>query len=98
MADFRIDYDKVISQANTICSLADELSRQIRKLEDLRTVMNNGWEGPASSVFRQKLNSLIAEMESTYSSMNSVASTIKTTAKRIKREDERLAREAQILA
>lgn len=95
MAKFRINYDKVISQADSIEEIAGDLQRKISDLTDLQTLAREGWVGPASTAFQKKLSTLIGDMESTKSDMESVASKIKSTAKSIQREDERLAREAE---
>lgn len=95
MARFRIDYDQVISQADSMDDLADDLKRRIDELDGLRDLVREEWAGPASTAFQQKLSTLIDEMESTRSDMSTVTSKIRSTARRIQREDERLAREAE---
>lgn len=95
MATFRINYDKVISQADSIEDLAGDLQRRITELNDLQSLVRKEWVGPASSAFQRKLSTLISEMRSTQSDMDSVASKIKKTARSIQKEDERLAREAE---
>ncbi len=95
MADFRINYNKVISQAESIEDLAVDLRRKIQDLSGLQSYVRGEWTGPASSAFQKKLSELITEMESTQSDMDSVASKIKTKARSIQKEDERLAREAE---
>jgi len=95
MAKFRINYDKVISQADSIEDLAGDLQRKISDLTDLQNLARKEWVGPASTAFQKKLSTLINDMRSTKSDMDSVASKIKTTARSIQREDERLAREAE---
>lgn len=95
MAKFRINYDKVISQANSIDDLANDLQRKIDELTDLQSMVRKEWIGPASSAFQKKLSTLISDMKSTKSDMDSVASQIKSTARNIQREDERLAHEAE---
>lgn len=95
MAKFRINYDKVISQADSIEDLAGDLQRKISDLTDLQNLARKEWVGPASTAFQKKLSTLINDMRSTKSDMDSVASKIKSTARSIQREDERLAREAE---
>ena len=95
MAKFRINYDKVISQADSIEDLACDLQRKISDLTDLQNLARKEWVGPASTAFQKKLSTLINDMRSTKSDMDSVASKIKSTARSIQREDERLAREAE---
>ena len=95
MAKFRINYDKVISQADSIEDLAGDLRRKISDLTNLQTLARKEWVGPASTAFQKKLSTLISDMKSTRSDMDAVASKIKSTARSIQREDERLAREAE---
>ena len=95
MAKFRINYDKVISQADSIEYLAGDLQRKISDLTDLQNLARKEWVGPASTAFQKKLSTLISDMKSTKTDMDSVASKIKSTARSIQKEDERLAREAE---
>ena len=95
MAKFRINYDKVISQADSIEDLAGDLQRKISDLTDWQNLARKEWVGPASTAFQKKLSTLISDMKSTKSDMDSVASKIKSTARSIQREDERMAREAE---
>ena len=91
MAKFRINYNKVISQANDISDLSRDMNTEIRKLEDLLSQIKREWYGPASDAFQKQLIMLIADMKTTRYNMSSVSSTIKNVANRIQREDERLA-------
>ena len=83
----RINYNKVISQANDIIGLADDLSREISKLETLKNNICNNWAGPASEAFLKQLTQMIADMKITKSNMTSVASSIKSAANQIQQED-----------
>ncbi len=91
MAKFRINYNKVISQANDIFDLSRDMNTEIRKLEDLLSQIKREWYGPASDAFQKQLIMLIADMKTTKYNMSSVSSTIKNVANRIQREDQRLA-------
>ena len=91
MAKFRINYNKVISQANDISDLSRDMDTEIRKLEDLLSQIKREWYGPASDAFQTQLIMLIADMKTTKYNMSSVSSTIKNVANRIQREDESLA-------
>lgn len=91
MAKFRINYNKVISQANDISDLSRDMNTEIRKLEDLLSQIKREWYGPASDAFQKQLIMLIADMKTTKYNMSSVSSTIKNVAIRIQREDQRLA-------
>lgn len=97
MADFRINYDKVISQANQIDSLADDMATQLKALEDAYDASVYGWQGDAATTFRGKLNLLISSVRATKDNMYSVASKIKSIANAIQQEDERRAEEAKQL-
>ena len=91
MAKFRINYNKVISQANDISDLSRDMNTEIRKLEDLLSQIKRERYGPASDAFQKQLIMLIADMKTTKYNMSSVSSTIKNVANRIQREDQRLA-------
>lgn len=95
MATYRINYSQVISQANAIEDLADDLRRKVSDLSELQVYIRKEWVGMASSAFQTKLSELISDMQRTKSDMESVASTIKTVARRIQEADERAARRAR---
>lgn len=84
----RINYSKVISQANDIKDLSSDLGREISDLENLLAQIKREWYGPASDAFQKQLLMLIADMKTTKYNMSSVSSTIKNVAKRIREEDE----------
>lgn len=84
---YRINYSKVISQANSIAGDAAELSAQIRILEQLEQDCRAVWKGQAADAFIAKLRTLRSEMNRTKSQISSLASTIKYCADRIQRED-----------
>ena len=91
MAEFRINYDRVVKQANQINNLSNDLGKEITKLENLLARIKNEWCGPASAEFQKQLISLIQDMKDTKYNMSSVSSTIKNVAKNIQKEDEKLA-------
>ena len=97
MSGFRINYSRVISQANEINDLSSELSREISKLENMMNDVNSNWKGPASDTYQKQLSKLISSMKNTKSKMASVSQTIKTVAKRIQTEDEKAAEKAKKL-
>ena len=84
---YRINYSKVISQANSIAEDASRLSAQIKLLEQLEQDCRSVWKGQASEAFLAKLRTLRSEMNRTRSQMANLASTIKYCADRIQRED-----------
>ena len=94
----RINYNKVISQANDIKDLSTDLGREISDLENLLAQIKREWRGPASEAFQKQLIMLIADMKTTKYNMSSVSSTIKNVAKRIRQEDEDAERREQNLS
>lgn len=91
MAQFRINYNKVVRQANEMSDLSRDLNSEIGKLENLLAQIKREWCGPASDAFQKQLIMLIADLKTTKYNMSSVSSTIKNVANRIQKEDERLA-------
>ena len=98
MADLRINYEQVIRQANIINDLSDELRREKDNLNNILTSIGRDWEGPASTVYKNKLSSLVYNVENTKNSMSSASGTIRSIATRIRQEDERQAEMASQLA
>lgn len=84
---YRINYSKVISQANSISGDADQLSAQIRLLDQMEQECKTVWKGEAADTFVSKIRNLRSEMNRTRSQMSDLASTIKYCANRIQRED-----------
>ena len=84
---YRINYSKVISQANSISEDVAQLSAQIKLLEQMEQDCRIVWKGQAANVFISKLSALRSEMNRTKSQMSNLASTIKYCADRIQRED-----------
>lgn len=84
---YRINYSKVISQANSISSDASQLSAQIKILEQMEQDCRAVWKGQAADVFISKLSALRSDMDRTKSQMSNLASTIKYCADRIQHED-----------
>ena len=94
---YRINYSKVISQANSISNDASELSAQIRLLEQMEQDCRSAWRGQAADAFIAKLCTLRTEMNRTKKQMSTLASTIKYCADRIQREDRRAEEQAVAL-
>lgn len=84
---YRVNYSKVISQANSISGDADQLSAQIRLLDQMEQECKTVWKGEAADIFISKIRNLRSEMNRTRSQMSDLASTIKYCANRIQRED-----------
>ena len=95
---FRINYSKVISQANAISANADELAAQIRMLDQIEQECRRCWKGQAADVFITKLHTLRNEMNRTRTQMSNLSSTIKCCADKIKKEDRESAERAAILS
>ena len=91
MAEFRINYERVVSQAEAMNELSLNLGREITKLEELLAQIKREWYGPAAEAYQEQLIMLIADMKSTKYGMSSVSSTIKNVATRIQTEDEKIA-------
>ncbi len=94
---FRINYSKVISQANFIAGNASELSAQIELLNQMEQDIRSAWKGQAADAFLSRLSLLKGNMSKTRQQMTNLASTIKYCAERIKREDEEANRRAAAL-
>lgn len=85
---YRINYTKVISQANEIFDEADRLYVQIKQLLQIEQECRIAWKGQAADVFISKINTLRNEMSRTASQMSDLASTIEYCANKIQREDQ----------
>lgn len=94
---YRINHAKVISQANEICENADQLSAQIRILNQLEQECRVCWKGEAADAFIANLNQLKSEMTRTRTQITDLASTVKYCADRIQREDKEAECRAAIL-
>lgn len=94
---YRINYSKVISQADSILEDVNQLNAQIRYLEQMEQECRSAWKGEAADVFIHKLSTLRGEMVRTKSQMANLASTIKYCANRIQREDQEAERRATAL-
>ena len=73
---YRINYSKVISQANSISDDASQLSSLIKLLEQMEQDCRAVWKGQAADAFISKLSTLRSEMNRTRSQMSNLASTI----------------------
>ena len=98
MSILRINYSKVISQANTIDQLAKDFNSQIKGIETMEQEVRANWQGLASEELLKRINLLKTEMSNTYRKTSNLAHTIKSVAEKIKREDERDAERAKHLA
>ena len=97
LSTFRINYNRVIQQANEVNQLSSSLNSEIIRLENLLAQIKNEWCGPASSAFQNQLIMLIADMKTTRFNMSNVSSTIKNVAANIQKQDEHIAAQAQTL-
>ena len=94
---YRINYSKVISQANSIAEDANRLSSQIKQLDQMEQDCRRIWKGEAAEAFIAKLRSLRSEMNRTKAQMSNLSSTVKYCADRIQREDRRAEEQAKAL-
>lgn len=94
---YRINYSKVLSQADSISDYATDLGVQIKALDQLEQDCKAVWKGQAADTFIAKLRTLRSEMERTKRQISSLASTIKYCADRIQREDRKAAEKAAAL-
>ncbi len=88
MTVFRINYSKVISQADTINRLAGDFHAQIRQFEAMEQDVRSNWKGQAADAFLGQTAALRADMNITYRKTIDLSNTIKNAAFRIQREDE----------
>ena len=94
---YRINYSKVVSQANTIADCAQQLSAQSGHLTVMEQNIRSAWKGQASEAFLSRVLTLRGEVDRTRQQMANLASTIRTCADRIQREDEEAQRRAAAL-
>lgn len=94
---YRINYAKVISQADAVMEGASEVSAQIRLLEQIEQNCRAAWKGQAAEVFIARLGALRTEMNRTKNQMSTLAATIKYCADRIQREDQQAEERAAAL-
>ena len=95
---YRINYSKVISQAESINDQAEQLAAKISSLEQLEQECRSCWKGDAADAFTAKLSQLRSEMTGTKNQMKNLASTIRECAERIRREDQEAERRAAALS
>lgn len=94
---YRINYLKVISQANDIAEEAERLSAQVKLLSQMEQDCRAVWKGQAADTFQLKLSTLRREMSYTMFQMSNLASTIKYCADKIQHEDREVERRAAAL-
>jgi len=94
---YRINYSKVISQANSISDNANSLNTQVSQLLELEQDIRAAWIGQAAETFLSRLSTLRGEVTRTRQQMVNLASTIKYCADKIQREDEEAERRAAAL-
>jgi len=94
---YRINYSKVVAQANFIADCAKELSARSGQLNAMEQNIRSAWKGQASDAFISRVLTLRGEVDRTSRQMADLASTIKTSADKIQREDEEAQRRAAAL-
>ena len=95
---YRINYERVISQAASISAQADSLNAQIRALETLQTDCSSGWKGEAAEAFSAKLAAMHDNMVRSQKKMAGLANTVRYCAGRIQQEDRRAEELAEALS
>lgn len=91
---FRINHASVISQANTIADLANDLQTQINRLNVTEQNLRAGWCGRAADVFFSRIAEQRTTLNTQRQHMEMLATTIRDTANSIQRADEDAARHA----
>ena len=94
----RINYSKVIKQANSISDDADDLKAVIVKLTKYKAQCQSAWKGETADAFVARLDELITQMSRTRIQMEDLAVTITECADLIKKEDEQAAENAASLS
>ena len=94
---FRINYSKVISQADSIADCAKELSTQSSQLFTMEQTIQSAWKGEASGAFLSRVITLRGEVDATRRQIDDLATTIKDCAKVIQRAEEEAERNAAAL-
>lgn len=88
----RINYERVMQQANQISNLGGDLEKIARELRVMMETMPNAWQGSAAQAYLSVCEDLKNRVHRTSSEINAVSQTIKTTAQRIHNEDLRMSR------
>lgn len=91
---FRINYDKVIQQANSISDNATNLTSQLNILSQVEQDIRTGWKGEAADVFRIKLSALKENISKTRNDILKLSSMIKYCAEQVRRVEEQETRNA----
>lgn len=85
---FRINYEKVIKQADSIAANAAELSSQLNILAQMEQDIRSVWKGEAADVFGIKLTALKENINKTRNDILRLSSTIKYCAEQVRRVEE----------
>lgn len=85
----RIDYDRVVRQANELGNIASDLDRVNSELQNIISETDANWDGEASEVYKKRCFSLSDYVRELSRDMNRVSSTIKEVADIIREADER---------
>ena len=88
---YRINYSRVVSQAQEISGYAERLSSQAEAITQLEQECKQVWRGDAASAFLNKLETLRGEIDKT-------SRQIKSCADRIQHEDEEAAKRAAAMS
>lgn len=96
--NFRIDYYEVLSHANQLEAIADDIANQINKLNATYSEIDSNWDSDSSDMYLSKQLELKENVNSTRQKLISIANQIRVVAKRIQDEDQRQADLARSLA
>jgi WXG100 family type VII secretion target len=94
----RINYERVLGQANEIEGLGGDLQRVVSDLQTLMSEIPSSWKGDASSAYLKECEDLKVKMQNTSQNIKNVSQNIRTIARIIHDEDERMARVASAAA
>ena len=95
---YRINYSKVVSQAQEISWYAERLSSLAEAITQLEQECKQVWRGDAASAFLNKLEMVRGEIDKTSRQISTLSRTIKSCADRIQREDEEAAKRAAAMS
>lgn len=98
MAEFRINYIKVLNQARQIQELSSELKAQYNELDTMSQEMKMVWKGNASYAAQQELELMKADLLKSVQNLDTIGNTIQSVATLIQRQDEKTAADAAALA
>ena len=97
MADIRINLSNVRRQINQLRDAQTIVQREMQKIQSLKTLLSQNWQGNASVFFMSKLDEQYVQLFDLSKRLDTVANTIESVAERIRREEEALIQASQNL-